>query len=225
MILNLIWEILNRLIIILLALLSATRFFHDFVINYLAYISVSIYSLNILAHHAMYILWSQIVSTDFACGFIWLVSHEPTLLLLCKDCMLLLLVGFVLILLTQGAREVDLLAGAELGWAEIMRCTLLITLCLWCHVAIRHFSIIWPIWTIESLKVLDMINIYIAQVILRLVQLLLDLFILLLLLLLRLQRPIDELKRRYLVIDMQLSHQQALLANLVLLILQLIHLM
>ena len=70
-----------------------------------------------------------------------------------------------------------------------------------------------------------MINIYIAQVILRLVQLLLDLFILLLLLLLRLQRPIDELKRRYLVIDMQLSHQQALLANLVLLILQLIHLM
>lgn len=70
-----------------------------------------------------------------------------------------------------------------------------------------------------------MINIHITQVILRLIQLLLNLFILLLLLLLRLQCLIDKLKWRYLVIDMQLPHQQALLANLVLLVLQLIHLL
>lgn len=76
---------------------------------------MSVDSFDILAHHTVDILRGQIVAADFACRFICLVCHEPTLLLLCKDRVLLLLVGFVLVLLTQGAREMDLLAGAELG--------------------------------------------------------------------------------------------------------------
>jgi hypothetical protein len=115
MVLDLVGEILRSLISALLALLCATGFFYDFIIDDLAYIAVSVDSFDILAHHAMDILRSQIVAADFACRFICLVCHEPTLLLLREDRVLLLLVGFVLVLLTQGARQMDLLAGAELG--------------------------------------------------------------------------------------------------------------
>ena len=85
MVLDLVGEILRSLIGALVALLCATGFFYDFIIDDLAYIAVSVDSFNILAHHAMDILRSQIVAADFACRFICLVCHEPALLLLGED--------------------------------------------------------------------------------------------------------------------------------------------
>ena len=82
MILDLVREILSCLISSLLTLLRAAGFFYDFIIDYLAYVSVSVDSFDILAHHAVDILRGQIVAADFACRFICLVCHEPTLLLL-----------------------------------------------------------------------------------------------------------------------------------------------